>query len=1094
VDTIDNLLRNIGLEIYRARFNDAEIEPGELPALTDLQLKKKPLSIEDASHRASILSAIRLLPGNSPAVSQAIFISYPHQPPEHAELAQEIYDRLRARGHRPWFDKKDIGTGTQWRERITRGILESDWVIACLSSHSVRDPGVCLNELGIALNQKSGDESLRTVLLENGETARPPMSLTHVQWLDLTAFDSYRPKDLHSEEQMQRWNGWLDTQIDKLIVSIESRSSLAGDIDYLKKRLIPAGFIAEIAHHSAGFSGRKWLFEGIERWCQDKRSQPVLWIKGPAGIGKSAIAAQLAHRERSMVLGIHFCKWNDATTHDAANLVRTMAFQIASRHPDYRMMLLSVIDSKFPDDRMINAGWQELYRELIANLVTPNMAIDAGRERHLIVIDGLDEARRPDGRNEILDLISEFKKLPQWLGVVVTSRPEQDIVSRLNSPYELDAQSEQNRQDVSEFLKEEFKAFSTLGSNPADLDEAVEVATDRSDGIMLYAAELLRGIREGAVNPQDSTNFPYGLNGIFDANMQRVCPDVAMFRKKVRPLLELVAGCPLPVPEQLVRSMLDLDQDAFGAAIKPMTSLLIQRGTRDKRAWSLFHRSFGEWLISPANRHDYQMEDDGKKRIGEFLWKDYIKARKLITASRFFQEDATKGSWFRRMRRHLFGRWIVSALGGSSIHTSASLHLDSIDSILFECIDATGYWKDISGLVDLAGWYSERGRYRAAISVGTQLLVHAEQTLGPEHPDIAKRLNNLAVLYERQGRYAEAEMHILQALAIAEKVLGREHPNVAKSLNNLALLYEGQGRYAEAEPRYLQALAITEKVLGREHPDFFTRLNNLATLYVTQGRYAEAEAHHLQALAIAEEVLGREHLNVATSLSNLAALYLHQGRYAEAEPFDLRAFAILEKFHGAEHPDVAKCLNNRAVLYEKQGRCSEAESLNLRALSIQEKILGTKHPDVATSLSNLALLYQNQGRYADAEPILLQALAIREKVLGRGHPDVAMSLNNLATLLANQDRHTEAESHYQRAIAIQETIFGPEHPNVDLARRNLSNLYKMQSNAPKQSEKSPIDTNVKLHSENGDHQVTSRNSLCQCGSGLRYKLCHGKLT
>ena len=55
---------------------------------------------------------------------------------------------------------------------------------------------------------------------------------------------------------------------------------------------------------------------------------------------------------------------------------------------------------------------------------------------------------------------------------------------------------------------------------------------------------------------------------------------------------------------------------------------------------------------------------------------------------------------------------------------------------------------------------------------------------------------------------------IKRALAISEKALGPEHPDVAISLNNLALLYRAQGRYAEAEPLLKRALAISEKALG----------------------------------------------------------------------------------------------------------------------------------------------------------------------------------------------------------------------------------------------------------------------------------------
>ncbi len=62
----------------------------------------------------------------------------------------------------------------------------------------------------------------------------------------------------------------------------------------------------------------------------------------------------------------------------------------------------------------------------------------------------------------------------------------------------------------------------------------------------------------------------------------------------------------------------------------------------------------------------------------------------------------------------------------------------------------------------------------------------------------------------------DAEPLYKRFLAILEKALGPEHPNVAMSLNNLALLYEAQGRYGDAEPLYKRSLAISEKVLGPE--------------------------------------------------------------------------------------------------------------------------------------------------------------------------------------------------------------------------------------------------------------------------------------
>ena len=104
-----------------------------------------------------------------------------------------------------------------------------------------------------------------------------------------------------------------------------------------------------------------------------------------------------------------------------------------------------------------------------------------------------------------------------------------------------------------------------------------------------------------------------------------------------------------------------------------------------------------------------------------------------------------------------------------------------------------------------------------------------------------ERLNEKATSLYEQGQYEEAVKFAKEALKIAEETFGPDHPDVAYSLNNLGELYRTQGKYAEAEPLHKRALAIWEEVLGKDHLDVATSLNNLALLYNTQGKYAEAE-------------------------------------------------------------------------------------------------------------------------------------------------------------------------------------------------------------------------------------------------------------
>jgi tetratricopeptide (TPR) repeat protein len=85
------------------------------------------------------------------------------------------------------------------------------------------------------------------------------------------------------------------------------------------------------------------------------------------------------------------------------------------------------------------------------------------------------------------------------------------------------------------------------------------------------------------------------------------------------------------------------------------------------------------------------------------------------------------------------------------------------------------------------------------------------ERLGPDHPDVAQSLNNIALLYHARGRYAEAEPLYQRSLAIWEKSLGPRHPNVAQSLENYAALLRQTARADEAERMAARAKEIRAK-------------------------------------------------------------------------------------------------------------------------------------------------------------------------------------------------------------------------------------------------------------------------------------------
>ena len=292
------------------------------------------------------------------------------------------------------------------------------------------------------------------------------------------------------------------------------------------------------------------------------------------------------------------------------------------------------------------------------------------------------------------------------------------------------------------------------------------------------------------------------------------------------------------------------------------------------------------------------------------------------------------------------------------------------------------------------------------------------QTFGPDHPDVAIKLNNLARLLQDTNRLSEAEPLMRRAFAITEQRFGPDHPDVAIKLNNLAGLLRDTNRLSEAEPLMRRALAIDERSFGPDHPNVAVRLNNMGVLLQVTSRLTEAEPFYRRALGIDERSFGPDHPNVAVRLDNLAQLLQVTNRLSEAEPLMRRALAIDEKSYGPDHPSVALRVNNLAQLLHATNRLTEAEPLMRRALAIDEKSFGPDHPNVDRDLNNLARLLQDTNRLAEAEPMMRRALAIAERSFGPDHPDVAIKLNNLAGLLAARGDWAEAATIGRRAKPI----------------------------------------------------------------------------
>ena len=222
----------------------------------------------------------------------------------------------------------------------------------------------------------------------------------------------------------------------------------------------------------------------------------------------------------------------------------------------------------------------------------------------------------------------------------------------------------------------------------------------------------------------------------------------------------------------------------------------------------------------------------------------------------------------------------------------------------------------------------------ASISVPGYAEPGAEKTNARQE---AEALNEKGVDAYRRGDFKSAERHLQRALSIREKALGPDHPDTATSLNNLAVLYRTQGAYAKAEPLYLRALAIVEKALGPEHPDTAASLNNLAGLYDTQGAYAKAQPLMQRALRLA--ATHEMPAEVAWTVpSNYAYLLAKQGQVDAAIIWGKQAVNVLQQVRSGLKPQAKELqlsfVEKNESVYRKlagwlidQGRIIEAQQV-----------------------------------------------------------------------------------------------------------------------------------------------------------------------
>jgi tetratricopeptide (TPR) repeat protein len=340
------------------------------------------------------------------------------------------------------------------------------------------------------------------------------------------------------------------------------------------------------------------------------------------------------------------------------------------------------------------------------------------------------------------------------------------------------------------------------------------------------------------------------------------------------------------------------------------------------------------------------------------------------------------------------------------------------------------------------GWAKkDKGEYKEALSYYEKALEIRQQSLPPNHPNLAASYNNIGTVYKNMGEYSKALSYYEKALEIRQRSLPPNHPDLASSYNNIGNVYYSMGEYSKALSFHERTLGIQQQLLPPNHPDLASSYNNIGNVYYSMGEYSKALSSHEKALGIRKQSLPPNHPDLAQSYNNIGLVYSKMGEYSKALSHYEKDLEIRQQSLPPNHPDLAKSYNNSGEVYNNMGEYPKALSSHEKALEIKQQSLPPNHPNLAISYNNIGLVYNNMGEYSKALLSHEKALEIRQQSLPPDHPDLGESYNDMGLVYANMSEYSKALSYYEKAIEIRQQSLPPNHPDLAASYNNIGLLY-----------------------------------------------------
>ncbi|KAG6595902.1 Ankyrin repeat domain-containing protein 50 [Phytophthora cinnamomi] len=329
----------------------------------------------------------------------------------------------------------------------------------------------------------------------------------------------------------------------------------------------------------------------------------------------------------------------------------------AKDSPEWRDLMKSCLETQTFLDKA-----ERLYTmlELFDSMTSYGVPAIAGLA-NLSLFPGFDGAHLDTSRgNSVRRLLSPSLSMSptrEWVRVVVLSREDPPVLSKLHAfdPADvvIDHYQQENDHDIRRYLdlslsklplsEVDFaKASAQIVDGTPDnnhefgLEQVVELIARRSEGLFLYAVNVVQAITEGRLRLHELAELPVGMGAYLQQFFASHFADHDIYKQRVRPVLEVLCSAYEPLPFATLARVLEWDVYEQRDASAVLGSLFcIEAGyDADSQLLRPFHSSVLDWVQDSNSSGDFFVDAaSGHERLGRWAAREY----QTLTRSNAFE-------------------------------------------------------------------------------------------------------------------------------------------------------------------------------------------------------------------------------------------------------------------------------------------------------------------------------------------------------------------------------------------------------------------------------------------------------------------------